>query len=172
MSGTTKDLPSLGRLHQLFTLDPERGLLIWRERNRNLTGRVAGGVDPGHGYRRVRIDGQFYQAHRVVLAMASGRWPEGEVDHINGNRDDNRPSNLREVARAENLRNKARYRSNRSGRTGVHWHRQHRKWCAAICVGGKARTLGVFHSLEAAIAAREAAERELDFHPNHGRAAR
>jgi hypothetical protein len=165
----SKESPPVSVLRGLFFYDGCAGQLHWRPRNRNLTGRIAGGVDPGHGYRRVRIGGKFELVHRVVLAMHLGRWPTGEVDHINGIRDDNRIENLREVTRSENLRNKAIYRSNKSGRVGVHWHKQHRKWCATIGINGRSKTLGVFSDLSDAILAREAAERAAGFHENHGR---
>lgn len=156
-------------LRQKFDYNEETGHLIWRARDRNLTGKQAGGVDPGHGYRRVRINKRFFLVHRVIMAMHLGRWPEHEVDHINGNRDDNRLLNLRCVPRSINLKNKAQYRSNRSGVTGVHWHAQHRKWAATISENGCNRTLGVFHRKSQAIAARRQAERDADYHPNHGR---
>lgn len=165
----TSEAPSIELLRETFRYDPETGHLIWLPRGRNLTGLVAGGVDPGHGYIRVRIGGKLYLAHRVALAITNGAWPEGQVDHINGVRSDNRLVNLRAVTRAVNLRNKAKYRSNTSGVTGVFWHKQHRKWCASICKDGKPRTLGVFVRIEDAIAARRAAEVQNQFHPNHGR---
>lgn len=160
--------PSVDRLRLLFDYDADTGRLVWKPRNRNLTGVEAGGVDASMGYRRVKIDGRLWLAHRIAIAITTGAWPEGEVDHINGKRDDNRIANLRAVPRAENAKNKARYRSNRSGVAGVYWHRQHRKWCAAVQVNGKRTTLGLFNSIEDARAARERAASDA-FHPNHGR---
>lgn len=164
-----KPRASVERLRQLLDYNPETGVLIWRERDRNLTGLRAGGIDPGHKYRRVRIDGRLELAHRVALAMVTGEWPEGEVDHINGERDDNRLSNLRIVSRGGNLKNKRRYRVNRSGVAGVYWHGQHQKWCASICSDGKRRHLGLFRTVAEAAKARAAAEAEMGFHKNHGR---
>ena len=159
------------QLHAIFEYNPETGDLLWRVRNRNLTGTVAGGVDRRMGYRRVRLGGKLELAHRIIIAMTTGQWPEAQVDHINGDRDDNRIANLRAVDRAENLKNKAMYGNNKSGRTGVYWHGQHRKWCATISVATRIKHLGLFHDLDAAIIARRHAEVEYGFHPNHGRAA-
>jgi len=106
----------------------------------------------------------YHLEHRVAIAIVSGEWPNGEVDHINGIRHDNRLCNLRVVTKCENLRNKGKYRSNTSGRVGVHWHKQHRKWSAVIA----GRTIGVFKNIEDAIAARELAEKECNYHENHG----
>lgn len=161
--------PSIAALHQLLRYEPETGKLFWRERDRNLSGLEAGGVASSDGYRRVRINGQIRLAHRVILAMETGAWPAGQVDHINGDRSDNRLANLRSVSLAENMLNKARYATNKSGVTGVHWHRQHKKWCAAIQINGRRRTLGVFASIEDAVRARVSAQAEAGFHINHGR---
>lgn len=161
--------PSISEIRRILKYDPETGVLVWRQRDRNLTGKVAGGIDPIHGYRRIRIGGRMVLAHQIAIALITGRWPQGQVDHINGARDDNRACNLRVVSRAENLRNKSLYESNKTGRVGVHWHKQHRKWCAAIQKDGRRTTIGVFHEFAEAVAARQAAERELGFHQNHGR---
>lgn len=160
--------PSIDLLLATLRYDANTGRIFWRERDRNLSGVEAGGVDARHGYRRIVVGGKSVLAHRIALAMSTGAWPE-EVDHINGDRDDNRLCNLREVTRAENMSNKSRYRNNRSGCAGVHWHSQHRKWCAAIQKNGRRKTLGVYRDLGDAIRARKAAEKELGFHKNHGR---
>ncbi len=161
--------PTIATLHQLLRYEPETGKLFWRERNRNLTGLEAGGIASPDGYRRVRINGQIRLAHRVIFAMVYGEWPPAQVDHINGNRADNRLPNLRAVQQAANLRNKGRYRNNQSGCTGVHWCKVTARWAAAIQKDGRRVTLGRFVTLEDAIAARRAAEPAFDFHPNHGR---
>lgn len=166
---TKKSLPSPRLLRQTFRYEPDTGRLIWRKRNRNLTGLEAGGVDSGHGYRRVRVCGRLELAHRVIIAMETGAWPENQVDHINGVRDDNRICNLREATMSQNLRNKQIYKSNKSGCPGVHWHKQHGKWYAGLQINGKSVFIGLFTDLSAAISARKSAEKEHGFHKNHGR---
>jgi hypothetical protein len=160
---------SIARLHELLKYEPLSGKLCWRERDRNLSGLEAGGVDRRDGYRRVRIDGRMCLTHRVIIAMVEREWPKAQVDHINGNRSDNRLSNLRSVEQRENLLNKKRYRSNTSGVTGVNWHKQHRKWCVSLSCGGRKKFIGLFEGISDAIAARKCAERLAGFHPNHGR---
>jgi hypothetical protein len=100
--------------------------------------------------------------------MFYDRWPD-ELDHINGDKGDNRIVNLREVTRAENNKNKSRYKQNSSGFTGVGWHKVTKKWAAKIRVDGRDYHLGVFASIEAAKEARAAAEKHYGFHENHGR---
>jgi len=119
------------------------------------------------GYRNGCIDGISLYAHRVAWALYFGEWPDGEIDHINHDHADNRICNLRSVTRAENLRNLPKMRHNTSGVTGV--YRRKDKWLAAIRVDRKLIRLGYFHSFNDAVAARELAERQYRFHPNHGR---
>lgn len=161
--------PSIATLHQILRYEPDTGRLFWRDRDRNLSGLEAGGTASPDGYRRIRINGQIRLAHRIILAMTTGEWPLAQVDHINGNRADNRIENLRSVSRAENQRNKATYRSNTSGISGVYWHKQSLKWCVAVQSGGKRKFIGLFCDIEAARAARNDAAQAVGLHPNHGR---
>ena len=110
------------------------------------------------GYRVVRIDGQLYLAHRLVWLILHGSWPT-EIDHINRNRADNRPVNLREVTSAENKANTGLSVRNTSGRKGVSWNKQLRKWQATAQIAGRSRYLGVYTDLgEAASAYQHAVE--------------
>src|SRR5690606_11618117 len=120
------------------------------------------------GYREVGIDGRLYKAHRVIWLYIAGEWPD-EIDHINGDRSDNRFANLRAVSRAENMRNKRSYKNNRSGQNGVSWHNQDRRWIAYITINGKFKRLGGFINKDDAIAARLKAEAEYGlFQKRHG----
>ncbi len=93
----------------------------------------------------------------------------GHIDHINGDRGDNRISNLRVVTSTENNRNKAINKNNTSGVTGVTWSKSRRKWIAQIHIGKIGKALGGFDRVEDAIAARKNAETRYGFHENHGR---
>ena len=172
MGGVRENMESPETLRKIFKYDPDTGKLFWRDRDRNLSGKEAGGPDKHiGGYIRVRVNGRLQLAHRVIVAMTYGKWPIGEVDHINGNRSDNRIENLRVVTRAENFRNKSRYASNKSGVTGVHWHSAAGKWCAAISIAnGKTKHIGLFDTVDDAAAARALEASRLGYHANHGRA--
>ena len=104
----------------------------------------------------------------MAFLLQVGRWPEGEIDHIDGNGLNNRWNNLREVTPTENQRNARKRSDNTSGTTGVGWHKQRQKWKAQIRINGTQKHLGYFDSKEEAIWAREAANKEHEFHPNHG----
>lgn len=161
-------MPSVETLRAMIAYDPETGILTWKQRNRGLTGKQVGCAERGMKYRRVHLNGVMMLAHRVALAIHYGEWPQGQIDHINGDRVDNRLCNLRVVTASENLRNKRKYGNNKSGRVGVMWHKLTGKWGATISAHGEPCWLGTFDTKEAAIEAREAAERRLGFHENHG----
>lgn len=114
------------------------------------------------GYVAVRLQGQIYLAHRVIWCLATGKWPSELLDHINGNKTDNRVENLREVTVKTNHLNRTRAR-NASGCVGVTWAAKEQNWRASITVGGKGINLGHFNSLEQAIKCRKQAEKTYGY---------
>lgn len=93
--------------------------------------------------------------HRVILAAPRGT----QVDHINGNRLDNRKDNLRLATNAQNGANQKRSSRNKTGAKGVYFHKQRGKYCAMIGHNGKHRHLGLFPDIAAASAAYDEAAR-------------
>ena len=95
----------LVHLKELYTYDTERGALVNRR-----TGRVIKGALKYNGYLglSVRLKGKQIKVHlhRIVWAIVKGQWPKMCIDHVNGNKTDNRIGNLREASRSENERNK------------------------------------------------------------------
>lgn len=176
-----KSLPSPELLRQLFSYEPETGKLFWRRRaphffktlqefkrwNTRYANKPAFRVNP-QGYVSGMIFRQMHRAHRIIWAMQYGEWPEREIDHINGDRANNRLCNLRLVTRRENTLNQKRRRNNKSGRTGVS-QLGNGKWRAYISEHGKIKHLGVFCALEDAIKVRVRAEAECGYHANHDR---
>lgn len=159
---------------------PETGSLTWKPRvesspyikawNTKYAGKQAGNLT-GLGYLHTQAFGRRLFVHRIVWLFAHNEWPPTLLDHVNGDRADNRISNLRAVPHAINLRNQALRRTNKSGVMGVHWSAQRRKWVAKIVVGGRTIILGHFDSVDEAASARKEADRQYGFHSNHGRAA-
>ena len=122
------------------------------------------------GYLCGGIMGVSLLAHRVAWAIETGCWPEQTIDHINGDRVDNRWRNLRHVSQQENTQNASRQKRNISGHTGVNWCGRRKAWRVRIKLDLQDVHIGYFQSLERAVTARKEAESKHGFHPNHGRA--
>ena len=84
------------------------------------------------------------------MAMTNGLWPFGEIDHVNGNRADNRLCNLREVTHQQNCMNRSKASNNKSGYVGVSWHEGAQKWQAHLSIGRQSIYLGLFEDPEKA----------------------
>lgn len=144
------------RLRELYNYDPSTGSFSKLGRRLKLT-------PYPDGYARIVIQKKIYLAHRLAWLYIHGRWPEFQIDHINGNKSDNRLSNLREATQAQNCQNYGAKKTSKSGIKGVFWHKQCRKWTAQIKVGYKAIHLGLFDSLSDAKDAR--IEAQAKYHP-------
>lgn len=166
---TDKNVP-ISKLHELFDLDIETGVLRWRvSPSPNVKVGAVGGWENGGGYLCVDVNRKSYRAHRIVFAMVNGRWPCGDVDHKDGNRANNRPSNLREATRSENLRNQKIRPDNKSGFKGVSFYSKGKKWRSYCNVGRKQIHLGYFDSLSEAVeAARAGREKHHGEFARHG----
>jgi len=125
------------------------------------------GVQHPKGYLKCGIGNKEYTLHRLAWLYLYGRMPE-IVDHINGDRQDNRQENLREVNLSENSRNMKRSKANTSGFTGVGFDKARQKWKANIVANGKPISKR-FDTLEQAIEQRKAWNLQYDYHENHGR---
>lgn len=108
-------LPSKAVLDALFNYDPITGLLVWKAIS---WGRKAGTKTAG-GYIAVRVNGQAYQAHRLIWVIMTSSAPADDIDHINRARDDNRWVNLRAATLAQNSANVGKQRNNTTGYKGV-----------------------------------------------------
>lgn len=141
--------------------DAETGAFTWRARrsNRVPAGSSAGSVDAG-GYIIIPINGQNYKAHRLAWLYVNGEWPDGQLDHINGAKTDNRIANLRIATPAENAANRSRRSNGRSGLKGVSWCNRNGRWLASIRHHGRNRHLGYFDDPNEAHAAYADAARE------------
>lgn len=116
-------------------------------------------------YLLINFKGKRYRAHRLAWLYVYGAFPCGQIDHINGNRIDNKISNLRDVSRGENSKNKKIYKSNSSGVSGISWDKRSRKWSVNI----KNKSIGSYSCKLDAVATVIRCRKELNFHANHGR---
>jgi len=127
--------------------------------------------DKTTGYLRIMVNRKHYLAHRLAWLYVYGYMPT-IIDHIDGNKTNNKLSNLREVSSLENQRNLTLAKNNTSGVTGVSFSKSRNKWEAKIQVNGKTIHLGRFIELEDAIIARKQGELKYGFHKNHGKQCR
>ena len=162
-------------LREFVDYNPETGSMTWKERdishfsseryfkawNIRFAGKECGNVT-NKGYRYMKIKGDSFFVHRAAWAYHHGYWPRMEIDHKNHDRSDNRISNLRDTS--ENAKNHSKQSNNKSGYTGVYWHKGKQKW--HVKVGGKHR--GQFKDLELAGFVAELTRDKLGYHPNHG----
>lgn len=157
---------------RLFDYDPATGDLfriVWRRGAVEKPCRRLTGTLRSDGYLITGYFDDLYFNHRVIHLWMTGAWPVGLVDHIDGNRVNNRWSNLRTVDDVGNGQNQGLRVTNTSGVIGVHYDHARGKWQAQITSANVHHHLGRFATLDEAIAARLAAERRFAFHPNHGK---
>lgn len=155
-----KLLPSAKDLRRLFAYNEAEGHLRWRD-----DGALAAAPSGDERYLEVWFMGHRWMEHRIIWKMLTGEEPE-VIDHISGDRQDNRPVNLRSVNQALNSRNRAVPKSPH-GAHGVFPYKGGERWKAQV---GR-RHIGIFDTKEEAMEARRIAADALGYHENHGRQA-
>lgn len=149
------------KLKELLRYEPLTGLFTWlvQKSNRVCVGGVAGVIND-RGYIQIKIDGSAYKAHRLAWLYMTGAWPQLEIDHKNGIRNDNKWRNLRDVTRFINHQNQRKaQRHNKTGFLGVTQRGKH--FPATITVNKKSCSLGTYLTPELAHEAYLKAKREL-----------
>ena len=153
---------SANELREKLAYDALTGIFTWKKRasSRVLAGAVAGSFEKCSGYIVLKINGCLYKAHRLAWLYVNGKWPEQLIDHINGQKSDNRICNLRDVSHKGNLCNQTRpHKNGSSGFLGVTC--TGKKYVAQIRINGELQKLGTFESGEIAYAAYVEAKRKF-----------
>jgi len=157
------------RLKEVLDYNKNTGEFRWKvARGCKQKGSIAGHNEAG-AYVVIRIDNIKYKGHRLAWLYMNGELPDCDIDHVNHNRYDNRIENLRTVTRALNNKNRPKSPDNKSGTTGVCFHKTIGKWQSFIRVNGVQKYLGVYITLLAAETARHVANIKYGFHKNHGK---
>lgn len=149
-----RSLPLPAEIFDYFEYDPDTGIIRWKvRRNKMQKGQIAGYCHSS-GYIRIEVKGKSYKAHRIAFALGHNTLniPNG-IDHINGNRSDNRLDNLREATTQQNNYNTRKRKNTTSKYKGVSWDTRYQKWHARIRINGKQKHLGYYTSEEEAYAA-------------------
>jgi HNH endonuclease/AP2 domain len=135
---------SADQLRAIVTYDAETGQFT-----RN--GRTVG--SRSLGYKVIKLNGTLYRAHRLAWLYSYGEWPSEHLDHVNGDGEDNRLSNLRAATRSQNMANVKRSSRNSSGFKGVSFHRATGKWRVKLQKDRRYFHVGLFCEQQAAHAA-------------------
>lgn len=134
---------------RVLDYDPDTGDFTWKFRQgRQQAGTIAGTVRGKYCY--IRVYGEVRLAHRAAFAWVHGFWPTHQIDHINGDKQDNRIVNLRAATSQQNAANTPRCKDNTTGFKGVRRARKAGKWWAYIYVDGHDKYLGTYDTPEAA----------------------
>lgn len=155
-------------LKELLNYDQETGIFTWNKSRIGITtGKVAGTIKPT-GYIVILVNRRLYRAHRLAWLYVTGEWPKYEIDHINGDRMNNRFSNLREATKAENNWNKKIRSDSKTGFKNVLSY----PWGAfyvRIVANKKTYTFGPYRTKEQAIRIAEEKRKEIHgaFHNCH-----
>jgi hypothetical protein len=176
-------------LKALIFIDESTGNIYWKERsdhffkskkrsaksnasawNKVYKNKLAFNFITRSGYLKGTLFGRKFYAHRVVYAYFNNVWPV-QIDHIDGNKLNNKLSNLRNVDQSTNSKNLPKSKSNTTGFTGVHFDNRRKKFIAKLMVNKRSIHIGEFTSLDEAISARKNANINYSFHENHGRIA-
>jgi hypothetical protein len=146
-------------LKNIIDYDSEIGVVTWKIINKIglKAGDVAGIARHRDGYFTIGVQGKRYLTHRVIWFWMTGEWPKSEIDHINGDKTDNRWSNLRAATRSQNMRNRGPHNDNKSGLKGVHFSKKGNKWIAQIYANNQRKQLGRFDCPAAASLAYQVA---------------
>ncbi len=143
------------KLRQILDYNPETGDFVWKKTlsSKNLNGKNAGKIN-SHGYRSIKINRKDYLAHRLAWLFIYDGWPPQFIDHINGNRLDNRICNLRNATYSVNNRNRTKAKG---------FQKVGNKFRARIVIDDRTIHLGMFETEKEANFAYLSAKNK--FHP-------
>ena len=160
---------TMEQLKEHFSYNPSTGEMIRIKRydsyERSFLCHIPITQTNNRGYYWCNVFGMMCLVHRLAWLYMTGTHPSDEIDHINGNRLDNRWINLRSVSAFDNSRNQGERIDNTSGCRGV--TRNGSGWLARISHQGVRYNLGTFKLKEQAVEVRKEAERMFGYHPNH-----
>lgn len=158
-------------IRELLDYDPVLGALYWRERNlrpgleridkgwnSRFVGKQVAARKHRHGHLQIGLFCKNYMYHRVVWCHHHGCWPDGGLDHRDGDPSNNKIINLRLATPTQNMFNSKIRADNTSGHKGVSWSKQWNKWVVYIDVNGTRLTLGKSKSFDEACKIRLEAE--------------
>jgi hypothetical protein len=135
----------------------EDGSVEWSELKHGNLKRTFG-YDTGMGYMKCQIAHLQVRVHRLISMAFDSTYSDSlQVDHINGDKSDNRPTNLRMATSSQNMRGMVRRKTlGKSKYRGVSWSKAKSKWLSMVTIDGNKEFVGLFHVEEEAATARDA----------------
>ena len=139
------------QLKAVVHYDPSTGLFTWLSTLGGVcVGQVAGNGN-SNGYRVLGWNGRKYRQHRLAWLYVHGAWPKGTIDHMDGDRCNNRIGNLRDVSQRINMQNQRKpTKANTSGALGVYWSANRGGYMASVSVKPKKYRRGPYRTIERA----------------------
>lgn len=145
------------RLNELLCYNAETGRFTRKTtKGGKKKGSVAGSLKKC-GCIHIKIDNRMYLAHRLVFLLEDGEFPPNLVDHKDGDRENNKRTNLRKATDTQNNQNSSVSRNNLLGIKGVGFHKTSGKYVAQMSINGKQTHLGLYETPELASAVVTAA---------------
>ena len=155
-------------LREYFDYNPDTGVMTWiknPKRGQKVLGKSFG--NNCQGYLVGMFKRKTYRVHRLIWMWMTGEWPEKDIDHINGIRDDNRWVNFRLADDIQNQQNAKMPKTNTSGVKWVSWHKRDKRWLVNLKINGKNYCFCAFKDFELAeLVATEARDK---YHGNFAR---
>jgi hypothetical protein len=130
-------------LRDIFDYHPD-GYLIWKKSKKPSKNGTRAGSNHDNKYIRIKLNKKKYFAHRAIWIFHHGDNLTIDIDHIDGNGQNNKIENLRVATRSQNCMNTKMRSNNKSGYKGVSWSEYKKKFVATIKVENKIKRLGVF----------------------------
>jgi hypothetical protein len=164
-------LLNVAKLSNQLKYCPEAGVFAWKESGKGRRSNLIAGCVKNKGgniWRRIVFDQQEYTSGQLAWALMKGELPSFIVDHIDGDPLNDKWLNLRKGANGVDQRNSKKSRRNKTGITGVKWHKTSSKYHAFIGVNGKQKYLGSSKDFLEAVCIRKRAEIEYNYSPRHG----
>jgi hypothetical protein len=149
-------------LKDYLSYDSLTGVFEWIKSYRNQKiGKKVGSYDKD-GYLQIKLQRKIYRSHRLAWLYVYGKFPDGQIDHIDGVRDNNAIANLREVTFAGNSQNqRISHKDSSFGMLGIDYNKSKNRFRARIQTNGKRITLGGFATAEEAFEAYKEAKRKF-----------
>jgi hypothetical protein len=139
------------QLMQLVHYEPTTGVFTRiRSHRKDRLGKEPGGLNT-KGYVQIRINNKLYLAHRLAWLYVYGEFPINQIDHIDGQKTNNKITNLREATNKQNQENTPLKSNNTTGFRGVHFNKKNNNYRAYICHNRRQISLGSFATIDLAI---------------------